>query len=222
VAGGAPPLLPDALSGALLLGGASRRMGSDKAWLAWDGEPAATRAARLLAGHCREVLLVGGAAPPGTPGRRIPDPPGPRCALRGLVGALAAAHHAHVLVLAVDLPLVTPALLRALAPHAGDEAVVPRGARGPEPLCALYRREAALAPARAALATGRLSLRTLLARLRVRWLGPETLAALDPSGRALWNVNTPEARAQARAWLLPAAGPGGGTSACAGAVQTPD
>ena len=70
------------VAAAVLLGGASRRMGRDKAQLAHDGVPLATRTARLLAAHFEEVLLVGGAPPDGAPGRRVPDPDGPPCALR--------------------------------------------------------------------------------------------------------------------------------------------
>jgi molybdopterin-guanine dinucleotide biosynthesis protein A len=102
------------IAGALLLGGASERMGSDKAALELAGEPAARRTARLLATLFEEVLLVGGQPPDGTPGRRVADPAGPRCALRGLVGALEAARAERVLVVATDLPGLTADLLLAL------------------------------------------------------------------------------------------------------------
>lgn len=188
------------LSGAVLLGGAGTRMGADKAALPVGGVPAAHRVARLLGALCDEVLLVGGSAPPGTPGRAVADPEGPRCALRGLVGAFEAARAERVLVVATDLPLVTSALLAGLvaAPRAG--VVVPRPDL-PQPLCAVYRREEALAVARANLVAGRLALRALLDRLEVRFVEGGALAALDPDGHALWNLNTPDDHARAEAWL---------------------
>jgi len=178
------------VSAALLLGGASERMGSDKAQLELAGAPAAARLAERLALLCEEVLLVGGEPPEGARGRRVPDPEGPRCALRGLVGALEAAREERVLVLATDLFGVTPELLLALIAASDADVVAPRTERGPEPLCALYRREPALREARARLATGRLALHELLGALSVHWLEGDDLLALGASEHTLANVNT--------------------------------
>jgi molybdopterin-guanine dinucleotide biosynthesis protein A len=180
------------LDGALLLGGRSRRMGRDKAHVEVDGLACATRVARALAAVCEPVWLVGGAAPASAPGRPIADPDGPDCALRGLVAALAASHAEHVLVVATDLPLVTPVFLAALAAAPPADAVVPRDAAGAHPLCARYRRAALLAPARERLAGDALSIRGLLDAVQTRFLEGDALAAADPEGTALLNVNTPE------------------------------
>ncbi len=194
------PRLPG-LSGAVLLGGASSRMGRDKAAQRLGGVANATRIARILDSLCDEVLLVGGQPPPDAPGRVVADPEGPRCALRGLVGALGAARGERVLVVATDLPLVTTTLLRALAAPAPADAVVPRRDGLPQPLCAVYRRAPVLAKARVHLAGGRLALRALLVGPGVLWLEGESLRAVDPAGTALLNVNTPEDHAQAEAIL---------------------
>lgn len=191
------------IAAALLLGGASSRMGADKAQLELDGEPVATRLATLLSALCEEVLLVGGAPPDSAPGRRVADPDGPRSALRGLVGALAAARAERVLVVATDLVGVTPDLLLALVAAPEADVVAPRTPGGPEPLCALYRREPALAEARRRLAAGQLALHALLGALSVRWLEGDDLRALDRSGRALANVNTPEDLAAFRGTAAP-------------------
>jgi len=225
------------VAGALLLGGASSRMGRDKAQLSLDGESLAARSARLLARCFQEVLLVGG--PPGAafcapPARLVDDPPGPRCPLRGLVGALAAAQAPRVVVIATDLPGLCDALPLALSAWPDADAVIPRRGGRPEPLCALWQRDAVLPLARARLAAGAagdsagapggagapgavagagraLSLRALIEALgNVRWLeGPE-LAALDPGGRALFNVNTPADWADWRARRVSAAREGRG------------
>ncbi len=185
------------LCGAVLLGGASSRMGRDKAALPIGGVSGATRIARLLDALCDEVLLVGGAAPADAPGRKVSDPEGPRCALRGLVAAFAAARSERVLVVATDMPLVTSALLRGLAADGEAEAVVPRRDQLPQPLCAVYRRGPALVRARAHLAEGKLALRALLDALQVDYLEGERLRALDPDATALLNVNTLEEHARA-------------------------
>ena len=191
------------VSAALLLGGASERMGSDKAQLELAGAPAAVRLAERLACLCEEVLLVGGAPPADAEGRRVPDPEGPRCALRGLVGALEAARAERVLVLAPDLFGLTPDLLLGLIAAPEADVVAPRTERGPEPLCALYRREPALREARARLATGRLALQELLGALSVHWLEGDDLRALGAPERMLANLNTPEELAAFRRGAAP-------------------
>jgi len=188
------------VSGAVLTGGASTRMGSDKAHLAIGGVASATRVARCLALLCEDVVLVGGDPPADAPGRRAPDGDGPRSALRGLVAALEATRAERVLVVATDLPLVHETLLLGLCAWPEAEAVLARDSEGPQPLCAVYRREPVLAAAERRLAAGsRLALRELLAELDAKVLPGDVQAALDPAGTALWNVNTPEDLARAEA-----------------------
>jgi len=183
------------------MGGASQRMGSDKTRLELAGVPLAVKAAALLTDFLEDVVLVGGDPPPEAPGRRVPDPEGPRCALRGLVGALEAARGERVVVLATDLPLLTPDLVLGLIAQPPADAVVPRDAEGSHPLCAVYRREPVLAAARAQLAEDRLALRALLEALDTRFVEGDALRALDPDGDALLNVNDEADLARVRAVL---------------------
>lgn len=186
------------VTGAVLLGGASSRMGRDKARLELGGVMGATRAARLLGSLFEEVLLVGGDAPEEAPGNRVPDVEGPASALRGLVGALEAARAPRVLVLATDLPLMTADVLLALVAWPEASAVVPRTETRAQPLCALYDREAVLPTARDRLAAGQLKIQGLLDALDPAYLDPSVLAKLDPEGVALLNVNTPDDVERAR------------------------
>jgi molybdopterin-guanine dinucleotide biosynthesis protein A len=185
------------VAGAVLTGGASLRMGTDKARLSVGGVPSATRVARCLANLCEEILLVGGDPPADSPGRRVPDAPGPRCALRGIASALDAARAERVLVVATDLPFVTPDLLLALVAWPEADAVVPRSADGLHPLCALYRREPTLSVARRHIGEERLAVRALLDAIDTRYLEGADLAAVDPDGLALTNLNAPEDHALA-------------------------
>ena len=185
------------VAAALLVGGASSRMGRDKARLALDGVALATGLSRRLAELFEEVLLVGGDPPPDARGRRVDDVEGPRCALRGVVSALSAATRERVLIVATDLPFVPADLWLGLVAWPEADAVLARDDRGPQPLCGVYRREAALAAARTHLADGRLALAGWLDALEVALLPQDVQASLDPGGRALANLNTPEDLARA-------------------------
>ena len=160
----------------------------------------ATRLARIF----EEVLLVGGEPPDDTPGRRVPDPPGPACALRGVLGALEAARGEHVLVLATDLPLISDALLLALVAWPEADAVVPRAREGRHALCALLSRERVRPVAKRRLAAGDLALYGLFDEVGAAWLEGEALARLDPEGLALTNMNTPEELARVERFFTPA------------------
>jgi molybdopterin-guanine dinucleotide biosynthesis protein A len=189
------------VSGVVLTGGASQRMGSDKAHLEFDGRPAAERIVTLLVGLVSEVLIVGGSPPDAAHAagaRLVGDVEGPQCSLRGLVSALAAAHSDFVLVVATDLPFMTPDLLLALVAWPEADAVVPRDANGRHALCALYRRKSVLTVARERLERGELALGGLLEAIETAYVAGEALARIDPEGAALTNVNTPDELAAAR------------------------
>lgn len=109
---------PEAVAGAVLCGGASRRMGTDKALLPVDGVPLAERVARTLeAAGCRPVVFVGGDAPRlaalGRPvvADRWPGA-GPVGGVLTALGELTGARA--VLVAACDLPALTSDAVRAV------------------------------------------------------------------------------------------------------------
>ena len=171
-------------------------MAADKAHRLFAGQPAAIRLARLLDGLFEEVLLVGGDPPAAAPGRRVPDPPGTPCALRGVLGALGEARQPAVLVVATDLLLLHEELILALVAWPSAEVVLPRSGERPQPLCAIYQREAALRAAKAQWEKGELALTALLTRLTSHYLEGDDLALCDPSRLALENANTPAAWAR--------------------------
>ena len=194
------------VSAAILAGGRARRLGgADKASLPIGDARIIDRQLAALAAVADDVRIVANDRDryAGLGLRVIPDAVTERGPLGGLYTALLDASHDRVLVLACDLPFVTAALLQRLVAESGTgqeiDAVVPRSARGFEPLCALYMTRAAAA-ARARLERGELQAAGLLADLRVRELGPEALAPYD-GGSLFENVNTPHDHARARGWV---------------------
>jgi molybdenum cofactor guanylyltransferase len=180
------------LTGLVLCGGLSTRMGTDKAVLEVEGRPLVLRLIERISPACHPVL-----AAPGTRGRlgTMPCPEvdderpgaGP---LGGLVAGLAASPHDLMAVVAVDMPFANPEILRLLsAMHAGEDAVVPRTARGLEPLHAVYSTRC-LPAARQALREGRFGLHSMLERLDVRIVTEDEWRPADPQGRFALNLNS--------------------------------
>jgi molybdopterin-guanine dinucleotide biosynthesis protein A len=139
------------LSGVLLVGGESTRFGSPKALALLDGETLAARAWRVLGEACDEVIAVGKASDGlPLPFPLVDDGTVERAPVYGAIAGLRAARHDAVVILPVDCPLVTPALLRQL----GEAVAVPDTG----PLPGAYAK-AMLPELEARVARGELSLR---------------------------------------------------------------
>ena len=185
----------DALGGLLLTGGASRRMGEDKALIEVGGRRLVDHAAALLTAVADPVIEVG----PGWSGlpavREDPPGSGPLAALAaGAAFLRAAGHDGAVLVLAVDMPRVGVELLRLLAGRPGTATAVPRAGGHPQPMCARYGPDV-LAAVDERLAAGGRSLRDLLETLAasgaVSWVEPEEWEPVA-GPEAFADVDTPE------------------------------
>ena len=192
-----PPV--PAVAGLLLTGGASTRMGTDKALVEIGGRRLVDRAAAALAQVADPVLEVGPGWSAFPAVREDPPGTGPLAAVAAGVAALrAGGHDGPVIVLAVDMPFVTADLLRLLATRPGPETAVPRAGGHPQVLCARYGPEV-LAAADRLLAAGGVSLRRLLEERAaapggdgvVGWIEPEEWAGVAEPG-ALADVDTPE------------------------------
>jgi len=115
-----------ALTGVLLVGGASTRFGSPKALAQIDGETFADRGRRILAAACDEVLVVGKRSD-ALPFDVIDDGTDVRAPIAGVVAGLRAAAHEVVVFVPVDCPWMTPDAVRALGDACRDAAVPPSG-----------------------------------------------------------------------------------------------
>jgi molybdopterin-guanine dinucleotide biosynthesis protein A len=190
------------VSAAILAGGRATRLGgADKAALLIGGARIIDRQIAELAVVADDISIIAN-DPSRYTALQIPVQPdampgaGP---LGGIYTALARARHDRVLVVACDLPFITRDLLARLVEEAGDEvdAVVPKSARGPEPLCALYTR-GCMPAIEARVARGALAVADLAQDIRIREISADALTAYDPDGRLFVNVNTPHDYARAR------------------------
>ena len=115
-----------ALTGVLLVGGASTRYGSPKALAELDGETFADRGLRILGEACDEVLVVGKRGD-GLPFDVVDDGTDVRAPIAGVVAGLRAAANDVAVFVPVDCPWMTPDAVRALGEACQDAAVPPTG-----------------------------------------------------------------------------------------------
>ncbi len=185
---------PLELTGVVMAGGESRRMGRPKAWLPGpDGRPLIEVALDALRAAGARALLV--SARDATPFAGLTGAPpvvldreGDLGPLAGLEAALRGAPTDWVLVVGCDMPHLDPSLLRRIAETALSAApevvaVVPRVSGRAEPLHAAYHRRA-LPRVTSALDARALRVGDLLASLDPVWLD------LPPSASFV-NWNTP-------------------------------
>jgi molybdopterin-guanine dinucleotide biosynthesis protein A len=194
------------ITGAILAGGRSRRLGQDKPSLLLGGRPLALWVAEALGPWVAECWLLTNQPQShlslGLPLLTDLRPwQGP---LGGLETALFYARTPLVLAVAADAPFLEPSLLAALASRAGQgvrTAVICHTSRGPQPFPGIYA--VRLLPRLAAfLDGGGRHVRRFLEECRPLALSPEEVARLDPQGRSFMNLNTP-ADLQAAARLVP-------------------
>jgi len=158
-----PPFSP--FSAAVLAGGRSLRMGHDKASIVWKGRRLLDQQIAALGSLGPEELLVSGRqgidyAIQGI--RVVVDEEPDLGPLAGLVAVLKATTAPHVLVLAVDLPAMTPEFLKLLlSMRRPGVGIVPRISAGWEPLVSVYPREI-MSLAKKALERRHLSLQQLV------------------------------------------------------------
>ncbi len=166
-------------------------MGRDKAQLSLGRITLLDRTVRELRTISEEVLVVGRATCM-TDVRSLTDEMPGSGPAGGLITGLRAARLPLCLTVACDHPFLDAEVLLSLA-HLipGFDAVVPRKGADPQPLHAVYRRDT-LPAAEDYFSRGGRSLRGLLDGLHVRWVSEAEMTRIDPSGRSLINVNTPE------------------------------
>jgi molybdenum cofactor guanylyltransferase len=174
-------------SGFVLAGGASQRMGQDKALLPYRGTTLVEHVAQTVREAAGSVALIGDPARLGQLGLPVfPDEP-PSCGpASGIYTALRVSQTDWNLLVACDMPAVSEEILLGLLGMAGTSernCVAAVGSYGePEPLCAAYHRRC-LPMLTRAIRDKRLRMRDLIKEMGAVWM------RVDAS--ALANVNTP-------------------------------
>ena len=183
------------LTVAILAGGRSKRMGSDKALLTIEGIPLLQRVINAAHTLADARIIISNNPTTHSPflwslfPDRFPDA-GP---LGGLATALHHATTSHLLLLACDMPNLTPPLLQYVVsqPRASHGVVIPEDEKGLQPLCAVYSRSV-LPLAEDAIKQGQLSMQKFVGRINARVVNKEKWATHAGTRNPFINFNTPE------------------------------
>jgi molybdopterin-guanine dinucleotide biosynthesis protein A len=191
------------VTGVILAGGKSRRMGQDKAFLPFGKGVLIERVIEVMRQVTEDVLLI-----TNTPElyRRFglpmfPDVIPDAGSLGGIYTGLVSAKTPYSLCLACDMPFVKPEFLRFLCEMAAAaDVVIPRNAEDFQTLCAVYS-QACRGPIRQRIESGRLKITGFFDQVYVRVIEGEPLSRFDPHDVMFFNANTPEEYAKAQHML---------------------
>lgn len=199
----------ESVTGIVLAGGRSRRMGRDKAFIELAGRPLIQWVLDAVEAVSDKQLIVARDARglEGFGPSVVTDQLPARGPLTGLHAGLKAAETDLCLVVACDLPLVRSDLLVLLRRAVGPmHAAIPYLGEGPipepgqfatareaglQPLLAAYRRRC-IQPLEKLLLEGSMPTNALISMIKTRIVGPEEWGAVDPHGRSFFNVNAPD------------------------------
>ena len=188
------------VSGVVLAGGGSKRFGQDKALITLGEQTLIEIVLERLGRVCKDLILSTNEPDKfaflGV--RMVKDVYPRRGVLSGLYSGLKSARYPHAVVVACDMPFLSPSLLRFMILHiAGHDVVVPRLSAGLEPLHAIYARTC-LKPMRESLDRGELRIVDFWDRVKVRYVEEQEIDILDPDKLSFFNINTPKDLSRAR------------------------
>jgi len=184
------------VTGILLAGGKSRRMGIDKRFLKLGGDTLVRRALSIYERLFTEILIVVAEPVPELTdrGHHVVTDLIPNCAaLGGLYTGLSLSRNPRVFVAACDMPFLNPDIIGHLVECCGDDVVMPKLRTGLQPMHAVYAKTC-LPYFKRMMANNNLSIQAVLEHheLRVRLVAEEVLQTFDPQLLSFLNLNTPE------------------------------
>jgi FdhD protein len=181
------------VSGVILAGGKSSRMGSNKALLPYRGGRFVEAIHRQLAEIFPEVLMVTSSPQQYEflPCRKVPDLHEGMGVLAGIHSGLFHSSNPAIFVVACDMPYLVEDLIRHLAGRADAGGVlIPESPGGLEPLHAVYG-TGCLAAIEATLLSGQRRIVSFFDRVNVSRMNQEQVALFDPAFVSFININTP-------------------------------
>jgi molybdopterin-guanine dinucleotide biosynthesis protein A len=180
------------MTGIVLAGGESRRMGDDKAFLKIDGRPLIEHVLAALRQAAGTIIIVTNspAAYASYDAEIVGDEGEKRGSLIGLYSGLLRSRDDYSIVVACDMPFLNPGLLSHMAGLAhGYDAVLPRSGDLVEPLHAVYGRHL-LPVIKSSIDRDDRRIRSIFQERRIRYVSEEEMDRFDPRRRSFINLNT--------------------------------
>ena len=181
------------VSGIVLAGGQSARLGMDKSFINANGQPLIEQIVAKLARLSDDVIIVTNSPEKydHLGARLVGDIYPGKGALGGIYSGLRAAINTYSLVVACDMPFLDLNLLRYMILLArGHDVVIPRIGGFLEPLHAIYSKSC-LEPIDRLLARGGFKIIDFFSEVRVRYVEEDEVDIFDPQHLSFFNVNTP-------------------------------
>jgi molybdopterin-guanine dinucleotide biosynthesis protein A len=181
------------VSGIVLAGGQSSRLGTDKSFINVNGQSLIEHIVAKLTRLSDDVIIVTNSPDEydHLEARLVGDIYPGKGALGGIYSGLRAAANAYSLVVACDMPFLDLNLLRYMIILAREhDVVIPRIGGLPEPLHAIYSKNC-LEPIDRLLARGGLKIIDFFSEVRVRYVEKGEVDIFDPQHLSFFNVNTP-------------------------------
>ena len=194
-----------AVTGLIIAGGKSRRLGFDKRFLDIGGRTCTQRVLDAYRGIFDEILIAADAVEPfqSLGVRVVVDLIPGRATLGGLYTGLHYAAGERVFAAAADMPWINPAAIRIVLDqaHSGD-IVIPDLEGQLQPMHAVYSKTC-LPFLRALVEANSLKVQDLCncPDLRAHRIPQTAFTAVDPELRSFFNINTPDDLIQAKKWI---------------------
>jgi molybdopterin-guanine dinucleotide biosynthesis protein A len=187
---------------AIIAGGQSSRMGSDKSFVELAGQPIIKHVMERVANlGQRETILISNrmAAYSNLGLPMFSDVLPKKGSLGGIYTAIYRSQQPHTLVVACDMPLLNTDLLRYMVGLLDEQTdvIVPTVDGYPQGLHAIYGK-ACLDPIRQRLEADNLKVIGFYGDVQVRYIDEAEYTPYDPHGYSFFNVNTPEDLERAR------------------------
>jgi molybdenum cofactor guanylyltransferase len=191
------------LTVAIMAGGKSSRMGTDKSFVELLGKPLIEHLLGQVGALGQDETLLITNRPNDYAHLGLPmygDVLADKGSLGGIYTAIYRSRSENTLVVACDMPFVNSALLHymiGLSDKGQFDVIVPRVDGYPEGLHAIYSKMC-LSPIRERLVADRLKVMGFYEDVRVRYLDEPEYHPFDPRGLSFYNVNTPQELEAAR------------------------
>jgi molybdopterin-guanine dinucleotide biosynthesis protein A len=183
-----------AVSGIILAGGRSSRMGRDKTLIHFNNETLIERTIEKISGIADEIIIASNnTAKYNLAGCvEVPDIYPGLGPLAGMHAGLKAAKYQHSFIVSSDMPFFTAELVKYLLKHReGYDAVVPNARGHWEPLCAVYSRSC-ITPIERCLQAGVRQVFQLYSQVKVLKIEESELKLAGDLDELFYNLNTPE------------------------------